>query len=80
MADKKQNNRKITKIVVNREVCIGAASCVAVAPSVFELDEENKAVVMNQEAEDDETILLAAKACPVKAIFLYDKNGKQIYP
>ena len=77
-ADKKP--LKISKIVVDRNLCIGAASCIAVAPGVFELDRENKAVVYNAEGADDETILLAAKSCPTQAIILFDEEGKQIYP
>ncbi len=68
------------KIVVDREKCIGAASCIAVAPDVFELDDENKAVVKNAKGADDQTILDAAKSCPTEAIIVYDDNGTQIYP
>lgn len=71
---------KITKIYVDRDICIGAAPCVAVAPEVFALDEDNKSTVINEKGADDETILLAAKSCPVKAIFLFDESGRQIYP
>jgi len=71
---------KIGKIVVDRNLCIGAASCIAVAPGVFELDEENKAVMYDAKGADDETILLAAKSCPTQAIIVYDEDGKQIYP
>lgn len=71
---------KIGKIVVDRNLCIGAASCVAVAPGVFELDSENKAVVYNPKGADDETILLAAKSCPTQAILVFDEDGNQIFP
>ena len=71
---------KIGKIVVDRNLCIGAASCIAVAPGVFELDSENKAVVYNDKGADDETILLAAKSCPTQAILLFDEQGNQIFP
>ena len=71
---------KIGKIVVDRNLCIGAASCIAVAPGVFELDSENKAVVYNDHGTDDETILLAAKSCPTQAILIFDDEGNQIYP
>lgn len=71
---------KIGKIVVDRNLCIGAASCIAVAPGVFELDSENKAVVYNDTGADDETILLAAKSCPTQAILLFDEDGNQIFP
>jgi len=71
---------KIGKIVVDRNLCIGAASCIAVAPGVFELDGENKAVVYNDNGADPETILLAAKSCPTLAILIFDEEGNQIYP
>ncbi|KKS38527.1 MAG: hypothetical protein A3G49_06480 [Candidatus Sungbacteria bacterium RIFCSPLOWO2_12_FULL_41_11] len=71
---------KIGKIVVDRNLCIGAASCIAVAPGVFELDSENKAVIYNDKGADDETILLAAKSCPTQAILVFDEEGNQIYP
>ena len=71
---------KIGKIVVDRNLCIGAASCIAVAPGVFELDGENKAVAYNEKGADEETILLAAKSCPTQAILLFDEEGNQIYP
>ena len=71
---------KIGKIIVDRNLCIGAASCIAVAPGVFELDSENKAVVYNDHGADDETILLAAKSCPTQAILLFDDEGNQIFP
>lgn len=68
------------KIVVDRKLCIGAAPCVAVAPGVFQLDEEEgKAYIMDPDTADEETIKMAAEACPVLAIKLYKEN-KQIYP
>ncbi len=70
---------KIGKIVVDRELCIAAGSCVAVTNETFKLDEESKAVVINPDAVDDETLIMAAQSCPTKAILLFDKDGKQIY-
>ncbi len=78
-----QNPKKtliISKIEIDREICIGAAPCVTVAPGVFQLDDENKAYVVDQNAADAETILLAAQSCPVQAIKIFDEEGKQIYP
>jgi ferredoxin len=71
---------KISKVVVDRDLCIGAAPCVTVAPGVFQLDDENKAYIVDQNGADAETILLAAQSCPVQAIFVYDEDGTQIYP
>lgn len=51
-----------------------------VAPGVFQLDDENKAIVVDATGADDDTILLAAQSCPVQAIILFDEQGNQIYP
>ncbi len=69
------------KIEVDRDKCIGAASCIGVASNVFELDDENKAVVIDAYGDDDETILRAAKSCPVKAIIIKDEEtGEILFP
>lgn len=68
------------KIEVKRDLCIGAAACLAVAPDVYELDDEMKAVVKNEKGADQETVLESAKACPTLAIFIYDDDGKQVFP
>ncbi len=70
----------IKRIEIDRDLCIGAASCVVIAEKVFKLDDENKAIVIDPKGADDETILEAAKSCPTLAIFLYDENDQQIYP
>ena len=80
MDENKPKTPKIARIFVDRDLCIGAASCVAIAPGVFALDDENKAVVTNPKGADDETILLAAQSCPTRAILLFDEQGNQIYP
>ncbi len=68
------------RIEVRRDLCIGASSCIAVAPGVFELDSEMKAIVKDGKGADASTILEAARACPTLAIFLYDDDGKQVFP
>ena len=69
------------KITVDRNLCIGAGSCVAVAPQTFALDNEAKAIVLDTASqEDDDTVLEAAKSCPVAAIILHDESGKQVFP
>lgn len=80
VSDKLKPESKYSKIVVDRDLCIGAASCVAVAPDVYELDGENKAIIKDPAKIDDDTLLLAAKSCPVLAIKMYDKTGKQVFP
>ncbi len=81
------------KVKIDRPLCIGAASCVAVAPETFELDSEGKAVVKKKDGtmtsdfvnysdiNDNETnILNAAKSCPVNAIIIVevDDQGNEV--
>lgn len=89
-------DRKIASVKVDRDVCIGAAPCVAAAASVFELDEEQKAVIKREDGDStsekteksqladesvtDDTLMAAAQSCPVRAIYLYDEEGNQIFP
>lgn len=71
---------RIRRIVIDRDKCIGAGSCVAAAPGVFALDGENLAYVADAAAADEDTILLAAQSCPVLAIALYAEDGREIFP
>lgn len=81
------------KVKIDRTQCIGAASCVAVAPNTFDLDSEGKAVVKKKDGtstsdfvnysdiNDDETnVMHAAKSCPVNAIIIVevDEQGNEI--
>jgi ferredoxin len=68
------------KVKVVRELCIGVSNCVAVAPTVFQLDSENKAVIVEGGQVSDRTLKTAAESCPVQAIILEDDEGNQIYP
>jgi ferredoxin len=68
-------------VTVIRDKCIGAASCVAVAPNTFKLDDENKAIVLAQKLDSDENLLLSAQSCPTAAIIVTDdETGEQIWP
>ncbi len=81
------------KVKVDRNLCIGAASCIAVAPNTFELDSEGKAVIKKKDgsmtsdfvnysdiADEEANILNAAKSCPVNAIIIIevDETGKEV--
>ena len=88
--------KKVTKITVDRNLCIGAASCVVSLGSVFELDNENKAVILQKEgvktsgpaeasalAHDGvsgDELLAAAQTCPTQAISLFAEDGSKVYP
>lgn len=69
------------QVEVIREKCIGAASCVAIAPEVFKMDEEEIAVIISQDGNDDETKLLSAQSCPTAAIIVTNREtGEQVWP
>jgi ferredoxin len=68
------------KVKVDRELCIGVGNCVAIAPTVFKLDDENKAVVLASGSVDEETLMEAAESCPENAIIVEDDEGNQLYP
>lgn len=67
------------EIRIIREKCIGAATCVVYAPSTFDLDEDNIAIVKKGEWDRLEKVIAAAQSCPTVAIEVYHK-GKKIYP
>lgn len=67
-------------VTVDKDLCIGAATCIAIAPSTFLLDSEAKAIIIETAAQDsEETIIDAARGCPVAAIHI-TKGGQQVYP
>jgi ferredoxin len=71
------------KYVIKVDVpgCIGAASCVAICPKVFALDDQQKAVILDPAGDTPENILMAAQSCPTKAVILEDReSGKQVWP
>ena len=68
------------RVRVDRGLCVGLGRCVETAPSVFQLDDEGKSVVLDSASVDDTTLLEAAKSCPVDAVIVEDDQGKQVYP
>jgi len=82
-------------IKVDPDLCIGAASCVTIAPETFQLNDENKAYVLDHGTEpvartyervvevteeEKDNIIMAAQSCPTLAIFIYDEAGDQVFP
>lgn len=68
-------------IKVDRDLCIGAATCVAIAPKTFELDTDAKAVIIKTaDQEIADTVIDAARGCPVAAITIENEKGERVYP
>ena len=69
------------KVWVDRSLCIGAATCIAVSPKTYVLDQEAKAVILESADEDTmENIIESAKPCPVAAIIIEDEKGNRVFP
>ena len=77
MAELSAENR--ISIEVDRNLCIGSGDCVDTAPDVFQLDHEDKAVVVDPDGAPTDEILEAAGNCPVTAIFVAGEEG-DLYP
>ncbi len=60
----------LTNIHINSDHCIGCGSCVAVASGTFEMQDDDKAHVLEEITDDDSTIILAKDCCPTQAISL----------
>ncbi len=69
------------KVRIDRDLCKGIGACVAVAPKVFQQDNEEKAVVIDAHGNSDDDIWEAAEACPFGAVILEDETtGEWLYP
>lgn len=73
-------NKKGYTIEVDRNLCVTLAVCLGLAPNVFELDTEGKAIIKDPNGENIKTIIESAKGCPVNAIIVHHPNGKRIWP
>ena len=84
---------KIT-VKVDPELCIGAASCVTIAPETFQLNVENKADVQDhgprQMVQNTNACLMSRQTnvnryCWPAVLsdtcrFIFDEQGKQLFP
>ena len=75
--------RKIAELMVkiDRTTCIASQNCIKAAPKLFELDDERICTFLDSiEEKETEKIIEACSVCPVSALFVYGKDGKQIVP
>lgn len=79
--DERRFVRKVGKykVKVVPGKCIAAASCVAISPEIFKLNEENIAEVIQEGEDGEENVLLAAQSCPTGAIEIWD-GEKKVWP
>ena len=64
----------MTRVVVDRELCVGSGSCEMLAPAVFEVDDDGVLVVLLPQPADDDVPAVrdAVQACPTRALTLVD--------
>jgi ferredoxin len=67
------------EVTVDRALCIGSGDCVDTAPDVFQLDDEDKAIVVDPDGASVDDVIEAARNCPVSAIFVAGEDG-DLYP
>ncbi len=62
------------KAIVERDDCIGCGLCVTICPEVFDLDDEDIAIVIADPIPEDavEDAEEAAESCPTDAISIED--------
>lgn len=68
-------------VTVDLNKCIAAGPCAIAAPLTFLIrDTDGKAIIGDPDGEELEKVLEAARCCPILAIFIKDKDGKQLFP
>jgi ferredoxin len=70
------------RVWVDRACCIGSGKCAVNAPSVFQLDDDDKSVAIDPEGRsvEEHCLLAVAKDCPTGAIHIEGDEGERIYP
>jgi ferredoxin len=64
----------VSRVVVDRDRCVGSGSCEALAPAVFEVDDDGVLTLLRPEPADEELseVRDAVQACPTQALTLAD--------
>ena len=67
------------KVVLIQSKCIAAASCIAISPDLFRLNEENLVEIIEGGTDEPDNVMLLAQSCPTGAIEIYE-NDKKLWP
>jgi ferredoxin len=81
MVDQAKIVRQVGKytIKVIRSKCIAAASCVAISPTFFKLNEQNLVEIIEGGTDEEDNVMLAAQSCPTAAIEIYE-GDQRVWP
>lgn len=56
------------KIIIDEELCVGCGACASLCPEVFELQDDGKAKVINEEGYEKCNCDIVVNSCPVGVI------------
>ncbi len=56
------------KPVADEDLCTGCGLCPDLAPGTFEMNDDNIAVIIDPQGDDEDAIQDAIDSCPVEAI------------
>ena len=64
----------MSRVVVDRDRCVGSGACEMLAPDVFEVDDDGVLVIHREEPAEEELpdVRDAVQACPIQALALVD--------
>lgn len=78
MSDEYKLVRQVGKYTVKviQSKCIAAASCVAISPTFFMLNEQNLVEIIEGGSDEADNLMLAAQSCPTGAIEIYEGEAR----
>lgn len=56
------------KMTIDKKLCIGCGTCVAIAPKSFKLTDDGKVEAIEPPGDKEEVLKDAVESCPVTAI------------
>jgi ferredoxin len=64
----------VSRVEVDRDRCVGSGTCEALAPAVFEVDDDGVLAVLRPAPAEDQLadVREAVQACPTRALALTD--------
>jgi ferredoxin len=67
-------------VSIDRSRCVGFAQCVDESAQAFQLHDDEKVAFVVPEQVTREDLLRACGACPVEALLVVDRDGRQLVP
>jgi ferredoxin len=59
-------------VLIDDRICVGSASCIAVAPAHFAFDDNDRSQPVAPYTAPDDTLITAAEMCPTGALRVID--------